>query len=163
MRFYILLLLLITIVSCENTAIEQSPETVQSENSSKVKIVEEVPELEFIEPEIESSYHYDDEWEVFKEAIINKDIKGVSAFASSDVIDAEALIMVMDNEIFLKKLKETKYKDLEVNETELGISIEFHAIETAIDENGNEVGSAVTIFFTEGERFLELDYFVAAG
>jgi len=164
MRLYMLIILLMTMVSCENSTKEQTSVAVidQTESNVAIAIVEDEPEKEFVAPEIESRYQYDKEWEVFKEAILNKDIKGVSAFASSDAIDAEALIMVMDNEVFLQKLKETKYEDLVVNETDVGISIEFHAIETAIDADGNEVGSAITIFFTEGEQFLELDYFFAA-
>tara|TARA_B110000091_G_C13672456_1_gene414330 strand:- start:189 stop:683 length:495 start_codon:yes stop_codon:yes gene_type:complete len=164
MRFYILLGLLITIVSCENSAIEEPSEIGINLTVSNADIViVENEEKDLVETELESRYKYDKEWEVFKEALLNKDIKGVSAFASSDAIDAEALIIVMDNEMFLQKLRETKYEDLEVNDTKLGVSIEFHVIEAGMDSDGNEVGSAITIFFTEGEQFLELDYFIATG
>lgn len=156
MRLYFSILLIIVSLSCKNTTEDQPKEKEINKVEQEQKAVVE-------REEVESNYQYDKEWEVFKEAVINKDIKGVSAFASSDAVDAEFLITVMDNEILLQKLKNTKYEDLEVNETELGVSVEFHAIETTIDEDGNEIGSAITIFFTEGDQFLELDYFVVAG
>jgi hypothetical protein len=165
MKLFIWMLLLMVIVSCKSTVEEKSSEVeiVQLEISPEATTLEKEVVAEKEAPEIESKYQYDKEWEVFKEAILNKDVKGVAAFASSDAVDAEALIMVMDNEILLQKLRETKYDDLTVSTTDLGASIEFHAIESIIDEEGNEIGSAITIFFTEGEQFLELDYFVAAG
>jgi len=165
MRLIFFTILLLAIFSCNNTTKDQSTE-------NDIKKIEKVKDLanKEVEKEIvpekvekESKYQYDKEWDIFKEAVINKDIKGVAAFASSDAIDAEFLITVMDNEILLQKLRETKYENLKVNETELGVSLEFYAIETAIDEDGNEVGSAISIFFTEGDQFLELDYFVVAG
>ncbi|MDG1477639.1 MAG: hypothetical protein P8Q14_10870 [Vicingaceae bacterium] len=156
MRLIFFTILLLAIFSCNNTTKDQSTE-------NDIKKIEKVKDLANKEVETESKYQYDKEWEVFKEAVINKDIKGVAAFASSDAIDAEFLITVMDNEILLQKLRETKYEDLKVNETEQGVSLEFYAIETTIDEDGNEVGSAISIFFTEGDQFLELDYFVVAG
>lgn len=164
MRLPILILILITIISCNNSSENVPKETAihSSEDSTAIENVEKKDEAP-IEVVTESKYQYDKEWEVFKKAVINKDIKGVSVFASSDAVDAEFLINVMDNEIFHQKLKETKYEDLTVNVTDSGVSIEFHAVETAIDEDGNEVGSAITIYFTEGEQFLELDYFVVAG
>lgn len=165
MRLFIWMLLLMAIVSCKSTVEEKSSEIeiAQLEIGPEATTIEKEDVVEMETPEIESKYQYDKEWEVFKEAILNKDIKGVAAFASSDAVDAEALIVVMDNEVLLQKLRETKYEDLTVNTTDLGVSIEFHAIESTVDEEGNEIGSAITIFFTEGEQFLELDYFVAAG
>jgi len=110
---------MIVLASCgaedQNVVVEKGEvlqETVIVKNEA-----EEVVEDEMIE----SRYQYDKEWEVFKEAIINKDIKGVSAFASSDAID------------------------------------------DTVDEDGEKGGSTIVISFTEGEQFLELDYFLFAG
>ncbi len=105
---------------------------------------------------------YEKEWETFKKAVLTKDIKGISAFASSDAVDAEALLEALSGENFLDTLKETSFNDLTVTKSEQGESLEFHAEVTGTDDEGNEVGSGVTIYFSKGKH-LELDYFIAAG
>jgi len=41
--------------------------------------------------------------EIFKTAVLAKDIQGMAAFASSDEIDSEALLQILSEELILKK------------------------------------------------------------
>lgn len=111
-----------------------------------------------------SRYQYDKEWDLLKEALLNKDKEGIAAFVkNTDEVDIDMLLMVMDNEPFMNQLKTTTFADLQVEDTDKGVQLSFHAEETGMDDEGNEVGSAITIYFIQGEPSLELVHFIAAG
>ncbi|MBL4705024.1 MAG: hypothetical protein JKY54_10910 [Flavobacteriales bacterium] len=111
----------------------------------------------------ESRYHYDEDWERFKTALINKDIPGVSAFASSDAIDAEMIVNAFTDSNFLKQLEAATYTDLVANTKGEEVILEFSASFSISDEEGNEYESALFLYFSQGETGLLLENFLAAG
>ena len=112
------------------------------------------------EEEVKSRYHYDQDWELFKSAVLTKDIKGMAAFASSDEIDSECLLQVLSDSEILKKLNSTTYKDLAI-ETKGEFTYLVFSMETLYDdEEGNKYESGVYLYFTQGESNLLLDYYL---
>lgn len=106
---------------------------------------------------------YNQDWEVFKAAVINKDIKGVSAFASSDKVDSEFLVRAFQEPDFLDVLKETNYSDLTVELSD-GEEVRVYSCELkGTDQRGNKYESGLYMYFTQGESGLLLDNFIAAG
>jgi hypothetical protein len=134
--------------------------TITDPDSSEIV---EIEDEAIIEEEEDDMAIYAKDWEKFKTAVANNDMKGVSAFASSDEVDAETLLMVLSVEPYISALAGTKFEDMKVNNLDEGRAFEFYAEETGVDDEGNEVGSSVTIYFTLGDNGLELDYFIAAG
>ena len=114
--------------------------------------------------EIVSRYNYEQDWEVFKTAVINKDIKGVSAFASSDIIDAEMLVDAFQDPDFLSALKKATYEDLKVD-TERGdeVLLVFSCLLEGSDDEGNTFESGLYLYFSQGDPSLMLENFIAAG
>ena len=95
---------------------------------------------------------YAEDWLLFKIAVISKNISKISAFASSDMVDAEELIMYISvNKEFQKILHDTKAIDLKND----GNSLEF----CAVDSTGAGMDGVLHIFFTKGDKGLELDSF----
>lgn len=109
---------------------------------------------------IESRYSYDQDFANIKEAILNKDIPGLAAYASSDAIDAELIIQSFhaDPE-YIRQLKSFSYKDLKVEDGGLVLSV----MVSGSDEEGNEYESGLYLYFSQGEPNLELVNFLAAG
>jgi hypothetical protein len=113
---------------------------------------------------VESKYAYDADFEVFKQAVKNKDIQGVSAFASSDAIDAEEVLMYFEDPVFLDKLMAMTYDDLTVTDEEGVISLVCSVNVTGdAGEDGELFESAVILYFTQGDSSLELDMVMTAG
>ena len=160
MKNLLLPLLLICIFSCKNdapindTVVENNTDTISSDTIPVEKTVTE---------EIESKYHYDQDWEIFKTAVLTKDIKGMAAFASSDEIDSEALLQILSEELILKKLNSTTYDDLTTETQGEFIFLVFSVELSESDEEGNEYESGVYLYFTQGETSLLLDYYRTAG
>lgn len=113
--------------------------------------------------EIQSKYNYDQDWELIKEAILNKDIQGVGAWAASDEVDSEYLIMGASEEFVIEALKKTSYSDLRVEEGEDEVYLVFYAEELGTDEEGNEVGTSFSIYLKQGDPNLLVEYYIAAG
>lgn len=116
-----------------------------------------------MEEEISSRYHYDEDFEVFKTAVINKDIKGVSAFASSDMIDAEVIIEAFSDPVFLKQLKAGTYNDLTTDTSGKEVFLVFTATVQGDAGNGEVFESGLYLYFSQGETSLLLENFFAAG
>ena len=112
-----------------------------------------------------SRYNYDQDWGVFKKAVLDQDIRGVGAFASSDAVDSEALISSLHaDEEYIKILKATTYDDLKVTEGGDGsMLLEFAATVSGSDEEGNEYESGIFVYFSQGDPSLLLEYYMAAG
>lgn len=113
--------------------------------------------------EISGRYNYDVDFEVFKKAVIAKDIKGVSAFAGSDEIDAEALIQLFEDPDFLADLKKATYDDLTVDDSGDEVLLVFSSSVSGSDDEGNEFESGVYLYFSQGDPSLLLENFMAAG
>lgn len=164
----ITLVLVMLVSSCGDEVKESDNTTTHETESTSIK--EEVVEIEentddskTVEEEIISKYKYDKDWDAFKEAVTNEDIQGMSAFAGSDEIDSEDLLMLLSTDYVLEVLKKTTYEDLTAVDQDGEIMLEFSAEETWIDEDGNEVGSAVMLYFSQGDPSLVLEYYIAAG
>ncbi len=136
-----------------DTEVEEEPAQAQSEN----------PETTSEDEEISSRYNYDQDFEVFKTAVINKDIKGVSAFASSDIVDAEFLVQAFEDPDFLADLKKATYDDLTVDTSGDEVLLVFSSSVEGSDDEGNEYESGVYLYFSQGETGLLLENFLAAG
>lgn len=107
-----------------------------------------------------SSHHYEIDWDVFVQAIIDKDLPGVSSFASSDSIDAEYLINALSHPAVLNILRKTDYADLEPiksNNTGDKILYEF----SADDTKDKKIIDSVKLYFTQ-EDTLVLDYYTVS-
>lgn len=115
------------------------------------------------EEEIVSKYAYDKDWEMIKEAIINKDIPGLGAWAGSDAFDAEMFIGMAQEDWVMDALKATSYDDLKTEEMEDGVYLVFYAEITGMDDEGNEYGSSITLYMSQGDPNLMVEYFIAAG
>ena len=147
-----------------NTDHSAPTEEVANEEE-EISVSEELEETESEEEEEEiiSKYNYDLDWNTFKEAVFNKDVIGMSSYAGSDEIDSEELLMFLSDEPYLDILENTTYEDLKVVEQDGEAMLEFSASETGVDEDGNEVGSAVMLYFSQGDPSLVLEYYLVAG
>jgi len=105
---------------------------------------------------------YENDWETFKKAVVNKDIPGMGAFASSDAVDSEMLLTILSDADFLQILKNTKYKDLKEVTNDGGKFLEFNASIKGTDGE-YEYESSISIYFSKAEDGLKLDYYLAAG
>ena len=167
---YILLLgLTASLFSCSEATDETLP--VDTEEVSTDTEVEEEPDQDQSEStetteesdEISSRYNYDQDWEIFKTAVINEDIKGVSAFASSDEIDAEMLVEAFQDPDFLSALKKATYEDLTVETSGDEELLVFSCAIEGSDDEGNTYESGLYLYFSQGDPSLLLENFLAAG
>jgi len=155
---------LLSLVSCSEKEESNEVATEHVEEVVEAAVIEEVAAEEVVVEEVvESKFHYDQDWDRFKEAVINQDLQGVGAFASSDAVDAQIVIDLFADPEFLDQLKAATYDDLTVNDTEFGVQLEFSASLSGSDEEGNEYESGVYLYFSQGETSLELDNILAAG
>ena len=155
-------------ISCSESSSKEEPGVKNSHVDSTVveSVIEKTEEIEVVEEVdevVESRYQYDKDWERFKEAVVAKDIRGVSAFASSDAIDAEILIDAFSDPEFLEMLKVATYEDLETNTDGPEVLLVFSAAVSGSDEEGNEYESGLYLYFSQGEQSLMLENFLAAG
>lgn len=164
---YILFLgLSVSLFSCSEASTETNLDSDSEETTSEIE--QDQPELtsedEVIsEVEDEAPVQYDASWESFKTAVVNKDIKGVSAFASSDKIDAEFVVQAFSDPEFLALLKKAKYEDLEIDNSSEEEILKFSGYLETSDDEGNIYESGLYLYFTKGETGLLLEDFQAAG
>jgi len=153
------------VVSCGEKQDTKVIEDAKDEITESVVEVVEVEEVidPVIEEVVESKYHYDQDWEIFKTAIINSDLQGISAYASSDAVDAQVVIDAFADPDFMAQLKAATYDDLSTNDTEFGVELVFSASVSGSDDEGNEYESGLELHFTQGELNLEFDYIMFAG
>ena len=166
MKLFLLIIggaLLLSACSSPNEEQQESP----NEAISKVLAAELEANLISEEPPKEglrsSRYHYDEDFEVFKIAVINKDIQAVSAFATSDVIDAEMLIEAFNDPDFLTLLKAATYDDLTTDTNGEEILLVFSATIQGDAGNGEVFESGLYLYFSHGDNGLMLENFLAAG
>lgn len=106
---------------------------------------------------------YAADWETFKQAVLNKDIPGMSAFASSDAIDSESLLASMSEDYILEALENTAYEDLTMNEAEGVMTVIFEVSIEGTDDEGATVGSGITLYFSQDAGRLLLDTYIVGG
>lgn len=152
----------------DETTDNHSEETIQEDAVIEEVATEEIiSEVEEAVPdnldEIVSNYNYDQDWELIKAAILDKDIPGLGAWAASDEVDSEYLIMGASEEFVIQALKNTTYEDLKVEESGDEVYLVFYAEEIATDDEGNEYGSSFSIYLKQGDPNLLVAYYIAAG
>ncbi len=156
----VLLLSIVALLSCNNDV----PVTDKTTPTVLTTIDSTTIGSKTIQPEeVESRYHFDQDWEIFKTAVLTKDIKGVAAFAGSDEIDSEALLQSLSDPDILKKLESTTYSELTSETQGEFIYLVFSAEISGSDGDGNEYESGIYLYFSQGETSLILDYYLAAG
>ncbi|CAG5076274.1 hypothetical protein [Parvicella tangerina] len=163
--FTSILLLTIALSSCSESEerTEGSMETSSEDEVENSDVTPETNDTEPVEEEIQSKYAYDQDWEMIKEAIINQDISGLGAWAGNDAFDAELFIEMAQEDWVLDALKNTSYDDLEVEEMDSGVFLVFYADITGVDAEGDEYGSSMTLYMSQGDPNLMVEYFIAAG
>lgn len=142
-----------------NKETQKKEQTKPDEETSENKEGEPKP----VEEEIQSKYAYDQDWEMIKEAIINQDIPGLGAWAGSDAFDAELFIGMAQEDWVMEALKNTSYEDLKVEDMEDGVYLVFYAEIIGMDDEGNEYGSSMTLYMSQGDPNLLVEYYIAAG
>lgn len=166
-RIFSIILAALILSSCSEEPQESAPsnqeQTNETETSNSTSPKVEEDDNVNQDSEISSRYHYDEDWEVFKTAVINKDIKGVAAFASSDNIDAEIIVEAFSDPDFLSVLKNASYDDLEVDTSGEEVMLVFSCAVEGDDGEGNIFESGLYLYFTQGETGLLLENFLAAG
>lgn len=150
MKSLFIFTILLSVFSCKN-----DPTNIEKASSN----IAEVDTMQT--EEIESKYHYDKDWKRFKAAVLSEDIKGIASFASSDNIDSEALLQSLSEEDILKKLASTTYHDLTTEEQGEFTLLVFSTKTTKVDEEGNEYESGISLYFSQGELSLLLDYYIS--
>jgi hypothetical protein len=140
----------VALASCNETKTNTN-----TENEVEVKTTE--PEIEVL------SVNYEQDWELFKEAIIAKDIQKVAAYFESDNLDAEQVIFSFHEDYVLPKFKSSTLNDLKTENIEGLEYLVFYAEITGLDDEGYEVGSSYSFYFSKGEKGLQLVYYIAAG
>ena len=165
----LLLISFIVLNSCSDASeatekAEKKESVTEQEESSPIPEIDEVETPESnTENEISSRYHYDEDWEAFKTAVINKDVKAVQAFAGSDNVDALPIIEAFSDPDFLVILKKSTYDDLLANTDGYEVLLVFSAEFESDDEEGNIFESGLYLYFSQGEMGLALENFLAAG
>ena len=149
--------------SVTETAEENHTEITENDNFTESTNNESEMNDEIDNELIESRYHYDQDWEIFKEAIIAKDIKTVNAFSNTNKIDTELLIQTFEDVDFLKQLKVASYEDLETDLEGPEVRLVFSASVAGSDEDGNEYESGIYLYFLQGENNLILEEVLMAG
>lgn len=147
----------------DSSASKDEGDTTDQELTVVTTDDEEIPADQMEEDEVSSRYHYDEDFEVFKTAVINKDIKGVSAFASSDNIDAESIIQGFSDPDFLAVMKASTWEDLEVDTSGEEVLLVLSCMVEGKDDEGNTWESGLFLYFSQGEPSLLLENFFAAG
>ena len=155
MKIFTPSLLLFFIFSCKNdTSITEDIKSVKTDTVKAVSI-----KIEKENPDVK--YDYSQDWRKFKTAVQNKNIQGISLFASSDNIDSEHLLQSMTEDYILKKLDSTTFNDLTTETQGEYTFLVFSAEITKVDEEGNEYESKISLYFSHGEDRLFLDYYIS--
>ncbi|MFT5859379.1 MAG: hypothetical protein ACI865_001480 [Flavobacteriaceae bacterium] len=147
------------VLSCGESA-ESIEGSIEGEVDELVdEMQDEISPSEDVETEMSE---YEKGWEAFKMAVTNGDNAGISSMTRSKDVDVGMLMLVLSPKM-LDQLKATSFRDLIATDANGTDQLEFHAEETGIDEDGNEIGSAIMIYFSKGDNKLVLDDFIAAG
>lgn len=117
-----------------------------------------------IEP-INSRYAYDQDWDIIKEAILNKDVAAVKDWTGENDVDVQLLIdMLHADPEMIDILKGLTYDDMETVEGADGaVELEMAISVTGVNDEGHEVGSGIFLYFEQGDPSLTLLRYLAAG
>jgi hypothetical protein len=113
---------------------------------------------------VESRYAYDQDWEIIKEAILEKDLSTFAQYAESSDLDPDFVIRAFhaDPE-YMEQLRNSSYKDLKVEQRDGEILLVFSVYVSDSDEDGNVYESGLYLYMRQGEPSLEIISFLAAG
>jgi hypothetical protein len=155
MKIFISSFLFLFIFSCKNDT------TITDDiKSSKIDTVNAVS-IKTEKEEPEAKYDYSQDWRRFKIAVQNKNIKEIASFASSDNIDSEYLLQSLSEEYISKKLDSTTFNDLTTETQGEYTFLVFSAEITKIDKEGNKYENGISLYFSQGEERLFLDYYIS--
>ncbi|MCB1175816.1 MAG: hypothetical protein KDK39_19735 [Leptospiraceae bacterium] len=117
-----------------------------------------------VTPAAESRYAYDQDWENIKAAIVQKDVRALAAYASSDSLDAEEIIQAFHADAdFLQAMQQSAYKDLKTETDDGSVRLVFAALLRGADDEGNIYESGLFLYMIQGDNHLEIVSFLAAG
>jgi len=108
---------------------------------------------------------YAGDWEKFKMAVINKDVKAVSAYIGNEEkgVDIDMMLEAFADPDFQKQLKDASFEDLELEqEGDMNLWV-FSSLIEGDDGEGNTFESGLYLYFTEQDHGLMLEDFLAAG
>lgn len=150
----------IVLLSCSDDHTEMNSDSVE-------KMTKEIANsdtlIEIVEESEEEINKYEVDFENYKLALEENDTSLLYKYNESDETDIETLLMLFSDSFFMDALKNTKYNELiKVNRDEQEL-LEFSVQQTEYDEDGNEVGAAVFLYFIESENKLLLHSYLAAG
>ena len=158
------ILLATLLISCASKTVgskeasEQKVETVEKTEIEKPKTVEPAEK-----EAVQSKYNYDKDWEIIKTQIVAKNQSEVSDWIRGSKLSAEDVLMIFSDPNVLKALKNTSYKDLKTETIDGEVYLKFYYEETAINEDGDEVGMSVTMYMFQGDPNFQIDDILAAG
>lgn len=108
---------------------------------------------------------YAGDWEKFKTAVINQDLKAVSAFIGDNEkgVDINMMLEAFADPDFQKQLKDASFEDLEMEqEGDMNLWV-FSSLVEGDDGEGNTFESGLYLYLTEQDHGLMLEDFLAAG
>jgi hypothetical protein len=149
-----------TQVACggEEATPDTTPDVQPADTTATAPVVEEVTP----DAPVATGPDYEKDFEGFKAALLSQDIQGVSAYAGSDEIDAENIVIAFNDPDFLAQVKAATLADLTEAEGQEGV-FELAVMVSGSDDEGNEWESGLFLYFSKGEDGLKLENFFAAG
>lgn len=108
-------------------------------------------------------FDYEADFDAFKEAVIDKDKETIDFMNQAEGTDADLILLYFEDPELMAQLKNANYEDLEVGDFNGVVALILKAYVTGEDEEGNETGSGVSLFFEESGSGLKLIYVFAAG
>ncbi|UKN03687.1 hypothetical protein K6119_09195 [Paracrocinitomix mangrovi] len=112
----------------------------------------------------QGGYHYDLEWEAFKEAVYAKNADDLNYFLpEGSAYTADEILMLCGEDYVINAMKKTTYEKLGDSEYNGNYAKEFSATVSGTDEEGNEYESGIFLYFEEGLEGLRLVNVLAAG
>jgi len=167
-------LFVVTMLSCNTDASNESSELPLTEGVSTENKVENNVETEgkekivetTAENAIESKSNYEKDWEMFKQAVFDRDTVTITNIEGSKEIYAEVILHNLSTEIELGVLKNTLYSDLKPVEEDgkqlLRFSSKVKGKRFPESNNntykpGNENFTSILIYFSQGDTSLNLE------
>lgn len=151
---------IIVLISCSN-----DNSIVNSEIKEEItnEVINSDTLIEVIEESEEEINKYKVDFENYKLALEENDTSFLYRYNESDETDIETLLMLFSDPFFMDALKNTEYKELTKVKRDEQELLEFSVQQIDYDEEGNEVGAAVFLYFKESKNKLLLHSYLAAG
>jgi hypothetical protein len=150
MQKLLLSLFVMSLFSCENNSQTNVKTDILIEENSGISINE-------------NKSLFEQDWETFKKSVLDKNIQGIAAFASSDEIDSETLLTYLSDEEILKQLKLTSFNNLTSEIQGESNYLVFSVLLNEFDDDGNQYESGIYLYFIKSDTNLMLDYYLIAG